>query len=645
MDSKMKAGILAVAVVLFASLAMLAVPASDAEGTEPTQMTAEKFLEGLTEGKLVMSEDVALKDALKITTEMELDLAGHKLVNASTNATHTITVGNGGKLTVKDSVGNGIVDNITHGTAAVFVDVGGEATLNGGTFERSLEAGNINESGQYVDGKNSYYTILNHGKMTINSGVTVKNGDGVTTGAYSSIVSNGYYTPPEQADDVVMTINGGTFIGGKYVKNDDYGVMTINGGTFQKNFGGWAVYNVNTLTITDGVFESEYNAVFAYADDTADYESGKLTITGGKFTWGEKYRMIHIYSAATYTLDIAVEGISEGKTVLTAPSGSVLNGTVSVNKNAVAFEDIIAGTGFALSVGSIDISGAYTSTADGSITVNGDCKLSGTIDGSVTVKVESGSITVPAGKTLTGTIQMGEKNSVAVSGITAGENGLTVTPSTIGGGATAGSIAVGETVSVASALNLGKDVTVTIPEKSELSVPKGASISGEGTVSNEGTLKVDGAVQSHVDNTGTVSAAVDAEIPDVDGKGTISQPKPTIVKKTFDKEVTLGETVILYVDVTKGADLKITGVTGATYKDGAIYWTPTVVDEWKITATPYIGDNIGESVTFTINVTAAPEPVDPIEPEKKETGGFSAATILIIVLLIALGIFAVTRVI
>ena len=641
MNNTMKAGIFAAVIVLFASLAMLAAPVSaDGDGTETVEMkemTAENFLAlADKDGKIVMDSDVKLTSALAITGTIELDLAGHKLVNETA---HTLKVADGGKLTVK---GAGIVDCIKDDTAALYVDAGGEATLNGGTFTRSAETGSAPDA----HGANSWYTIANRGTLTINEGVTVQNGDGETTGRFTSMIGNGYPTATDNKDghDVTLTINGGNFVGGLWnLKNDDWGVMIINGGTFQASSGLSNILTWNNLTVKGGNFKSDVSSIVA-CDVAADYNDGLVTVTGGTFDCPNEIVALK-KATGVYTVNIALDGIKEGRTVLKTYDGPAISGTVSVNKNAVELKDIKAGEGFALAVGSIDISGAYTSDADGSIIVKGEAKLSGTIDESVTVKVESGSITVPAGKTLTGTIQMGEKNSVAVSGITAGDNGLTVTPSTIGGGASAGAIAIEGTVSVASALNLGKDVTVTVPEKSELSVPKGASISGEGTVSNEGTLKVDGAVQSHVDNTGTVSAAVDAEIPDVDGEGTVSQPKPVIVKKTFDKEVKLGETVIIYVDVTEGADLKITGVSGATYKDGAIYWTPAEVDEWKITATPFIGDNIGESVTFTVNVTAAPEPVDPVEPEKEKKGGISAATILVIVILIALAVFAVTRVI
>ncbi len=642
MDNKMKTGMLAVAVVLFASLAMLAVPASDAEGTEPTQMTAEKFLEGLTDGKLVMSEDVVLMSALKITTEMELDLAGHKLVNGSDN--HTITVGSGGKLTVKDSVGGGIVDNLNHGKGALYVDAGAEAVLNGGTFQRSAEAGNGPSNAGGTAGGNSWYTIANRGTIAINDGVTVLNGDAKTTGRFSSMIGNGYPSAGDNTDkhDVVMTINGGTFIGGLWnLKNDDYGVMTINGGSFVASSGLCNILTWNDLTINGGSFKSDNRAIVA-RDAAVDYNDGLVTISGGVYDCPNEVICFQD-AAGVYTANIALNGIQEGRTVLAAYGGPTLSGKVSINGNSVELKDIKAGDGFKLSVGSIDIEGAYTSTEDGSIVVNGDCKLSSTIDGNVAVKVASGSITVPEGKTLTGTIRMGESNKVELS-VTAGDGGFSVTPSAIGGTTSgSGSIDITGKVSVKGALTLG-EVELTVPAGSELSVPKDSTVSG-GEVVNAGTVVVDGKVESEIANTGKVSAAVDAVVPNVDG-GDFEQARPTIERKTFDATVSVGETVTFVVTVTDGASVKLTGVAWATYKDGVISGKPTEAGQYKIFATPYIGDNVGESIVFTVYVSEATEPINPEEPDDgKEAGGSGFMIIVIVLFVIAMLILAVMRII
>lgn len=89
------------------------------------------------------TEDVTIPEGKAIT----LDLNGKKLTN---KASHTIT--NNGTLTVTDSIGGGVVDNITHAKAALSNAVGATATLEDGTFMRSQEAGKDGNN----NGGNSY---------------------------------------------------------------------------------------------------------------------------------------------------------------------------------------------------------------------------------------------------------------------------------------------------------------------------------------------------------------------------------------------------------------------------------------------------------------------------------------------------------
>ena len=196
-------------------------------------------------------------------------------------------------------------------------------------------------------------------------------------------------------------------------------------------------------------------------------------------------------------------------------------------------------------------------------------------------------------------------------------------------------------MSVKGALTLG-EVELTVPADSELSVPKGASVSG-GKIENAGSIVVDGAVESTIANSGKVSAAVDAKVSDVDG-GDFEQAKPVIERKVFDANVPVGGLVTFSVTVTDGASVKLTGAEWASYKDGVISGKPTETGEYKITATPYIGDNVGESIVFTVNVFENTDPVTPVDPEKeKEEGSFDFVTVAIVLIVAALLLFAVTR--
>ena len=201
-----------------------------------------------------------------------LDLNGFNITNVGSS--NTITVELGAKLEI---VGNGIVDNTEHGRAAIWND--GTVTLSGGTYTRSQENGQDANN----NGGNSYYTILNHGTMTVNSGVTVEN-----NGKYSSMFENGWQNGAQNTSgkDSVLTINGGTFIGGlNTIKNDDYGILVINDGTFENAIQS-TVMNWNKTTINGGEFTvigASGNAVVnTYAD--ADMDMGSLTINGGTFS-------------------------------------------------------------------------------------------------------------------------------------------------------------------------------------------------------------------------------------------------------------------------------------------------------------------------------------------------------------------------
>lgn len=219
-----------------------------------------------------LEEDVVIPSEKTVT----LDLNGHHITNVSDN-----TITNKGTLTVKNSGddSNGYVDNVTHQKAAVYNEAGATATLSGGTFKRSLEAGMSFDS----DGGNSFYTINNRGNMSINGSAEVWN-----KGCFSSCIENGWYTPDENpaGKDAYLTIDGATIGGGKYaVKNDDYGILDIKNGEFSAEGGAGIILNWNNTTIEDGNFTVDELpcAIYNGATPGLAYETGTLTITGGIF--------------------------------------------------------------------------------------------------------------------------------------------------------------------------------------------------------------------------------------------------------------------------------------------------------------------------------------------------------------------------
>ncbi|WP_417184220.1 S-layer homology domain-containing protein [Agathobaculum sp.] len=210
------------------------------------------------------AEDVVIPADKTVT----LDLNGKKLTNV---ASHTIF--NNGTLTIK---GEGTVDNVTNGKAAVYNAVTGKASINGGSYTRSAEASKDENN----SGGNSWYVIHNYGIMNINKG-TFKFSD-TNVGAFSSLIHNGWYDGSKNTaqKNAVMTINDGDFTqgtGGKItVKNDDYGELEIKGGVFtqpQKNY--YCIFSYNIARISGGTINGYVGN--AYGNET--YDKGDLTIS------------------------------------------------------------------------------------------------------------------------------------------------------------------------------------------------------------------------------------------------------------------------------------------------------------------------------------------------------------------------------
>ena len=249
------------------------------------------------------AEDIVIPEGAELT----LNLNGKTLTN---HEDHTIT--NKGTLTI---TGGGTVDNVTHARAAIQNEPGGNVVLNGGAYTRSKENGQNAEA----SGGNSYYNIVNHGTMEINSGVSV-----MQNGQFSSMIENGWYNGSQNTGgkNSVLTINGGTFSGGlNTIKNDDYGELVINDGTFT-SMSQAAFLNWNVATVNGGTFDAAgaSNGVIlnGYIDGTMD--QGKLTINGGTFNAGEK-TVITTMGGRTHSGDIEITGGTlNGSVVLTDSS-------------------------------------------------------------------------------------------------------------------------------------------------------------------------------------------------------------------------------------------------------------------------------------------------------------------------------------
>lgn len=277
---------------------------------------------GETETTIKLAADITGDVVIPEDANITIDLNGKKITNS---VGHTIM--NNGTLTIK---GEGTVDNITHGKAALYNK--GTVTLNGGTFDRTQENGQSDSS----SGGNSYYTIKNVGNMTINEGVNVLTAKGNgELGRFSSLVANGYYNGTtydndEGVDNPTLIINNGTFSGGlNTIKNDDRAELTINDGTF-KNFYQATVQNHNIATINGGTYKAASDASSTGKETYgvyncgcgADIDLGTLTVTGGIFEGAD-------YAIADVSSQPAIVNISGG--CFSGAKGAIVKGT---NSNA-----------------------------------------------------------------------------------------------------------------------------------------------------------------------------------------------------------------------------------------------------------------------------------------------------------------------
>ena len=249
--------------------------------------------------QIVLTSDVTESVTIPAGKSIQLNLNDHKITN--TAGKHTIT--NNGTLTV---AGNGTVDNVSHGCAALYNEKDATAIVESGAFTRSQEAGT--PSG---NGGNSWYVVYNDGTLTFNGG-TVE-----ATGKFSSLVVSG-----QNNASAVMTINNGNFNNDFIVIKAEGGTTNITGGTFnspEQTLQSWD--SITTVTggtlngaISSWVWEnSTTNGVTISGDavvngnlTAANYDNkssiaSSITINGGKINGELKKRNIDDAADATYT--------------------------------------------------------------------------------------------------------------------------------------------------------------------------------------------------------------------------------------------------------------------------------------------------------------------------------------------------------
>lgn len=249
-----------------------------------------------------------------------LDLNGHKIVNSSAPQKNTVadnfrkhTITNNGTLTIMDSVGTGVVDNVSHGRAALY-NAGTISEIKGGKFTRSVD----NSTDATSANGNSWYVVYNAENATITK---ISAGDFLAIGNFSSLFSN---------CGTIGEISGGTFKQDGFIAFKNEGtIIKISGGTFSsrdesciQNWG--SIHEICGGTITSGSI-----GIWNFSSDTYNSAGEVTNISGGEIKGTTAAIRLNDYDA-TY-LEPATPS-SKNKASATI-SGGKINGVLQVNTN------------------------------------------------------------------------------------------------------------------------------------------------------------------------------------------------------------------------------------------------------------------------------------------------------------------------
>ena len=304
-----KKGVAAVAAaVLAVALGAAPAPALAEDGTVVTDATTlQAALDDANVRIITLGDDVTYSMTVPAGRTVTLDLNGHTLTNDS--GKHTIT--NNGALTI---TGQGTVDNVSHACAALYND-GGDATIAGGTFTRSAEAGTPG-----VANGNSWYVVNNESGSLKMSGGTVSGKSG-----FSSCFRNGG----------TMDFTGGTIEQPVMIGLKNEGTLVMDGGKVVSSNG---FQNWGTATIKSGEIDGLVTNL-SYDDSTP----GSLKVAGGSIS-GDV--VVVKYSGATTTPSLNVTGGYVAGTI-TATAGTTVNPELNTPSDEVAANVTIDGGTFA----------------------------------------------------------------------------------------------------------------------------------------------------------------------------------------------------------------------------------------------------------------------------------------------------------
>ena len=268
------------------------------------------------------TKDVTIPAGMTVT----LDLNGHKIVNSATaqdkevaDASRKHTITNNGTLTILDSVGGGVVDNVSHGRAALY-NAGTIVEIKGGKFTRSVD----NSTDATSAKGNSWYVVYNAEGANITK---ISSGEFLALGHFSSLFCN---------SGTINEISGGTFTQDGFIAFKNEGTVNkISGGTFSSESES-CIQNWGTIgEISDGTITAGRIGIWNFSSDTYKSAGTISRITGGNISGTTAAIRLNDYDTDYKDSDENVTAPSTVNKANASISAGNFSGALEVNANTV----------------------------------------------------------------------------------------------------------------------------------------------------------------------------------------------------------------------------------------------------------------------------------------------------------------------
>lgn len=332
-------------------------------------------------------------------TTVTLDLNGHKIVNFATaqdknvaedSRKHTIT--NNGTLTILDSVGGGVVDNVSHGRAALY-NAGTIVEIKGGKFTRSVD----NSTDATSAKGNSWYVIYNAEGANITK---ISSGEFLALGHFSSLFCN---------SGTINEISGGTFTQDGFIAFKNEGTVNkISGGTFSSESES-CIQNWGTIgEISDGTITAGRIGIWNFSSDTYKSAGTISRITGGNISGTTAAIRLNDYDTDYKDSDKNVKGPSTVNKANASISAGNFSGALEVNAHTVL---TITGGTYSVDPSAYVVPGYVASYNGSTYTVYYPVPVTPGNTSSSTTKNPDGSTTTTTTDKTTGTVTETTKNA------------------------------------------------------------------------------------------------------------------------------------------------------------------------------------------------------------------------------------------